>query len=260
MAAAMDDGGVTVRDRPIHRGYPHPHHLLVGNEAGMKELGRGVVVAPGAEPPAGWEGAPRIRVDDESAAGPLHEAWTQRRPVVVELAVDAGALQRPETDARPPYVLDPGFKFNRERLQFLVWANTYDARPGEPVWWHGVRAARLGADRSAGPADVGPARRHARPGATAGPAARSDTGSAGTWSSTGTPSTPAVLTVGPVRRRRRPTWRRISWPPSAHPGGPARIIAPAGSGKTRVLTERHPPPAGSTGATSRSSSPPWPTT
>jgi 2-polyprenyl-3-methyl-5-hydroxy-6-metoxy-1,4-benzoquinol methylase len=32
MAAAMADGGLTVRDRPIHRGYPHPHHLLVGHK------------------------------------------------------------------------------------------------------------------------------------------------------------------------------------------------------------------------------------
>jgi len=34
MAAAMVAGGVTVRDRPVHRGYPHPHHLLVGTKAG----------------------------------------------------------------------------------------------------------------------------------------------------------------------------------------------------------------------------------
>jgi 2-polyprenyl-3-methyl-5-hydroxy-6-metoxy-1,4-benzoquinol methylase len=34
MAAAMAEGGLTVRDRPIHRGYPHPHHLLVGTKAG----------------------------------------------------------------------------------------------------------------------------------------------------------------------------------------------------------------------------------
>jgi 2-polyprenyl-3-methyl-5-hydroxy-6-metoxy-1,4-benzoquinol methylase len=32
MAAAMAEGGLTVRDRPIHRGYPHPHHLLVGHK------------------------------------------------------------------------------------------------------------------------------------------------------------------------------------------------------------------------------------
>ena len=32
MAAAMVDGGLVVRDRPVHRGYPHPHHLLVGTK------------------------------------------------------------------------------------------------------------------------------------------------------------------------------------------------------------------------------------
>ena len=34
MAEAMAGGGLTVRDRPIHRGYPHPHHLLVGQKPG----------------------------------------------------------------------------------------------------------------------------------------------------------------------------------------------------------------------------------
>jgi hypothetical protein len=119
----------------------------------MNPLGRGVVVAPGAEPPAAWAGAARIQVEDESAAVALHEAWSQRRPVVVELGIDAGELKQPETDARPPYSLGPGFEFARERLHFLVWANTYDARAGEPVWWHGVRAGRLGA-QPGGPADV----------------------------------------------------------------------------------------------------------
>ena len=34
MAAAMVAGGLTVRDRPIHRGDPQPHHLLVGHKPG----------------------------------------------------------------------------------------------------------------------------------------------------------------------------------------------------------------------------------
>ena len=34
LAAPMVAGGLTVRDRPIHRGYPHPHHLLVGRKPG----------------------------------------------------------------------------------------------------------------------------------------------------------------------------------------------------------------------------------
>lgn len=32
MASAMVEGGLAVRDRPLHRGYPHPHHLLVGTK------------------------------------------------------------------------------------------------------------------------------------------------------------------------------------------------------------------------------------
>ena len=45
-----------------------------------------------------------------------------------------------------------------------MWANTYDARGGEPVWWHGRKAARRFADRGVdegGPADMSARRRHA---------------------------------------------------------------------------------------------------
>ena len=206
-----------------------------------KALGRGVVVAPGAEPPPEWAAAPRIRVDGEGAVGALHAAWAQRRPVVVELGMDAGDLKRPETESRPPYEVGPGFDFTRERLHFLVWANTYDCRSGEPVWWHGVRAARLGAEVG-GPADV------VLPGGT--PA----------WCDGGPRQTLAVdhavvhrdsidagrLTVARAAPPPRSEGRSGPWAELApdqlaaveHPGGPARIIAPAGSGKTRVLTER----------------------
>ena len=34
LAAAMAAGGLAVRDRPLHRGYPHPHHLLMGRKPG----------------------------------------------------------------------------------------------------------------------------------------------------------------------------------------------------------------------------------
>jgi DNA helicase-2/ATP-dependent DNA helicase PcrA len=199
----------------------------------MNPLGRGVVVAPGAEPPAAWAGAARIQVEDESAAVALHEAWSQRRPVVVELGIDAGELKQPETDARPPYSLGPGFEFARERLHFLVWANTYDARAGEPVWWHGVRAGRLGA-QPGGPADV------VLPDGT--PA----------WCDGGPRQALAGVEHSVVHRDSIDAGRlsvATDRPPAAalapdqlaavsHAGGPARIIAPAGSGKTRVLTER----------------------
>src|SRR2546423_11032680 len=87
-------------------------------------------------------------------AGWLDGASSEGRGGVVNVPVPGDARGEAEGEGRPPYELDPGFTFERERLQFLVWANNYDARkPGEPVWWHGVRASRIGATLG-GPADV----------------------------------------------------------------------------------------------------------
>ena len=58
-------------------------------------------------------------------------------------------------------------------------------------------------------------------------------------SSTASPSSAATCRpLGSRHRQLRRRWPPTSWPPSIHAGGAARIIAPAGSGKTRVLTER----------------------
>ncbi|MDP8938661.1 MAG: hypothetical protein M3O23_13200, partial [Actinomycetota bacterium] len=124
---------------------------------GPAALGRGVVVGPGAAAPPGWDDVPRVRVDDETAAGALHRAWARREPVVVELGVDPALLKEPEVERRPPWRLGPGFELERERLHFLVWANTYDGRDPDrpPVWWHGVRAARLEGAEPAGPGVAG---------------------------------------------------------------------------------------------------------
>ncbi len=201
---------------------------------GPSALGRGIVIAPGAEAPSGWAGTERLRVDDVRAASALHDAWSGRRSVVVELGIDAGELKAPETDARAPYQLGPGFEFARERLHFLVWANTYDGRgAGEPVWWHGVRAGRLGATVG-GPADVVLA------------------DGTPVWCDGGPRQSLAGVDHALVHRDSidagRLTVARVVPPTAAlapdqlaavaHAGGPARIIAPAGSGKTRVLTER----------------------
>ncbi len=201
---------------------------------GPDTLGRGLVVSPGGARPEGWDGIPVVRADGGGAVDELHRAWAARAPVVVELAVDAGELRRPEVETRPPYEVGPGFEFTRERLHFLVWANTYDGRVegAEPVWWHGVRAGRLGATVG-GPADV----------------VLADGTPA--WCDGG-PRQALSLTEAVVHRDSIDAGRLTvarSRPPAAtlapdqlaaveHPGGPARIIAPAGSGKTRVLTER----------------------
>ena len=244
---------------------------------GPEELGRGLVVLPGASAPAPFAAAPRVTVDAAvleslpvmaATAAVLHEAWDERRRVVVELGVPLGALREPEVERRPPYELDPGFTFERERLQFLVWANNYDARkPGDPVWWHGVRASRLGATLE-GPADVvlpdgnpawcdgGPRRPLRSPEDATGCA-----GGASTAVNTLGAQPVALLGEAAASARGEPvvvhrdsidggflTPARYGEPNAAlapdqlaavaHPGGPARIIAPAGSGKTRVLTER----------------------
>jgi DNA helicase-2/ATP-dependent DNA helicase PcrA len=205
-------------------------------------FGRGLVVGPSGEVPAGWDTVERVTVDDASLAEPeavtglLHAAWSQRRRLVVELAVPAEDLRAPESERRPPYEVGPGHELARERLQFLVWANTYDGRrPGqEPVWWHGVRAGRLDPQAApGGPADL--VLGDGRP----------------VWCDGG-PRRPLAVTEAVIHRDSIDAGRLTTarhTPPSAelaadqlaavgHPGGPARIIAPAGSGKTRVLTER----------------------
>jgi DNA helicase-2/ATP-dependent DNA helicase PcrA len=208
------------------------------------ELGRGVVVSAGEDPPAPWSGCPRVSVGPAQLADPtavvaqLHAAWLERRPVVVELGVDPDSLRAPQQHTGPVHRLTPAFEFALERLHFLVWANNYDARGGETIWWHGRKAARL-AERSGvtsgGPADIVLAN---------GTPLYVDGG----------PPDPPVLACGTgvVHRWSAEAGRleaAAQHPPDgdlapdqlaavAHRSGPARVIAPAGSGKTRVLTER----------------------
>lgn len=214
---------------------------------GPVALGRGVVVEAGGPVPSAWADAPRVRVDDAAVAAPevvvaaLHAAWSGRQPVVVELAVDPARFRTPPSHRVEPWTLDPSFELWTDRLHFLVWANTYDARAGDTIWWWARKAARLhpdGQETPDGPADL--------------------TLADGTpaWVDGGprTPFDPAVVAPGLVVHAESVELGHLSVapeprPPSAelaadqraavaHGGGPARVLAPAGSGKTRVLTER----------------------
>ncbi len=201
-----------------------------------------------AVPGDGWE---RLRVGVELFAGEfrdprsglaetvegLHRAWSGRRRVFVELDLPADAvrsLRQPVIEERPTYLLDAEFTLLTERLQFLLWRNNYDARSGEPVWWWARKAAGLGAQID-GRADV-----VLRDGTEA-------------WVDGG-PRQPLELPVvhaeslelGRLKLQPPPggaTGDGTSLAPDQraaveHPRGPVRVVAPAGSGKTRTLNAR----------------------
>jgi DNA helicase-2/ATP-dependent DNA helicase PcrA len=211
---------------------------------GPVELGRAVIVGAGGVAPAAWAGAERVVVDVASLADPaevvgrLHAAWSTRTPIVVDLAVDPARFRAPESFAEEVWRLGAGFQPWAERLHFLVWANSYDARgDGDPVWWWARKAARLGATEGA-EADVvlpdgSPAWIDGGPRA---PLATPAGGAAIVHSE--------AVELGSLRPQPAPVAPSAELAPDqleavAHGSGPARFIAPAGSGKTRVLTERY---------------------
>ncbi|HYZ99110.1 MAG TPA: ATP-dependent helicase, partial [Acidimicrobiales bacterium] len=234
-------------------------------------LGRGVVVNVGDPVPEPWAGARTVTVDEAALADPapvvatLHEAWARRRPLVVALGVDPGRFREPRSvEAPEPWRLDPGLELWHDRLHFLVWANTYDARDGRPpVWWWGRKAQRLGATLPGG--DLGPG---SDPGAgdvvlPDGTPAWIDGGPRGGLSPDAVDAAPVVHAESVEAGRLAPVppptqtgcsyaaYDRTAAPRTeggglapdqlravTHGAGPARVIAPAGSGKTRVLTER----------------------
>ena len=211
---------------------------------GPPELGRSVVVLPGMGPPELWNGRPKISIDPQAIADPraviegLQRAWFDRQPIVVELAVDSQVLLDREVCQRPVHDHSPDFEFTRERLHFLVWANSYDARSGAPIWWHGRKAARRFADlgvKDAGPADIELADGtplYVDGGPFAPSPLPSGVGIVHRWNT----EAGSISAVG--HRQADADLAPDQLAAVSHGRGGARVIAPAGSGKTRVLTER----------------------
>lgn len=209
-------------------------------------LGRGVVVDVADPVPGPWREAPTVTVDDTALADPgavvavLHRHWSAREPCVIRLAVDPARFREPRSVPGEPWRLEPDFEPLLDRLHFLVWANTYDARRAEPPrWWWATKAARLGATPTPkGPADVvladgTPAWIDGGPRGPFGAGALGDTAVVATESVTHGHLDVERPAVAPTADLAPDQLAAV-----AHTSGPARVIAPAGSGKTRVLTER----------------------
>ena len=198
----------------------------------------------GAPTPAAWEDAPVVTIDEAVLSKPaeavktLHRLWATRRRVVVALDVAPTRFSAPDTWSGSPWEYGPDLEAWYDRLHFLVWANNYDARgEGQPIWWWGRKATRAGATETlGGPGDV--ALSDGRP-------AWIDGGPRGPLAAP--PGTVVVhsesVESGSLRVLPPPIRPTADLAPGqlaavGQGSGPARVIAPAGSGKTRVLTER----------------------
>ncbi len=206
----------------------------------VARLGRGTIIDSSTGAPSQWTVAPRVTIDtglrdSAEALDVLHRCWSERIPVVVELCCDVDELRAPETEPAPPYQLSPRFEFGRERLYFLARANNYDNRSEKMIWGPAVEALRLGATPSDVADVVLPDGTHV-------------------WCDGGPRAGSLELPAGQALVHRNTLEQRLLTPDKQadthaelavdqldavlHDSGPARVIAPAGSGKTRVLTER----------------------
>jgi DNA helicase-2/ATP-dependent DNA helicase PcrA len=208
-------------------------------------LGRSVVVGPGQPAPPAWKGCERVPVvkADVATADAVGGAWRERKPLVIELTPGLGLDHPDEPPAESiarlqPWEWDFDLDLIGERLHHAVWANSVDARHGADRYRWAERALGLGARSDAsGQADVVlPDGRPAM--CDGGPLDASLAGRLGIA---------VVHRVGLDHRSLSPLGRPqpVGLPLApdqlaavGEPRAAARVIAPAGSGKTRVLTER----------------------
>ncbi len=208
--------------------------------AGPGELGRNLVVRPGDTIPEAWADSWMYSIDPEVLASPealvaeLLPLWHARERFVIELVGDL-SFDSNEATSIPSWELGPEFSFDVERLHHLVWSNSVEIRDGQLLSRVAARAVELGATLIDQPADAelrlgdgtevvldgGPLDPHV----VSLPVVHAVTLSAGQLEPLGKSLPRAELADDQLAA-------------VGHVGGAARIIAPAGSGKTRVLTER----------------------
>lgn len=228
------------RREPARR---EPAHTFLN--PGPSELARNVVIVAGGQIPEAWLGASRVVVDHavldapERAVAELTALAHAGERVVIELvgSIVSTFREPPQpTTSVAPYKLGPRFSFALDVLHHLVWANSIDSTGAEPQWLLADAVAALGAtivDDERGDVALPDGSR--------------------VWIDGGPPRCldpiegVAVLQAVSIEhgslRVPAPADASTELAPDQraavlHAGASARVIAPAGSGKTRVLTER----------------------
>jgi len=202
---------------------------------GPEELGRGVVVLPGQQPPAPWASVPKVLLGQPSSRSrrpwsrpstgrgwPAGAWWWSSRPIPGRCGRPSAASSpstrssRRSSSPRAPAVPRLGQQLRRARWR--------------AIWWHGRKAARrLGSDgvTQGGEADVTLADGTPSSSTAARPTHRPSLGS---------------RRRPPMERRRRAPRSGGQRPPAAelapdqlaavgHRSGAVRVIAPAGSAR-----------------------------
>ena len=210
--------------------------------------------------PDAWRDAPSVHlgrgdvVDQQRLRATVDELRAlrlarARHVVLVDPAVPWSRVLAPPRERRPLWTLGPGHRLLGDELAFLL-ADLVDARSGSPVWWPAVRAVRLGCTPL--PAHGAPDGRRPDVLLPDGRPARIEGGARGP-SRTADTAGHAADGIVQVHRESVELARTLDVERDAapaevlsdeqraavtHPSGPARVLAPAGSGKTRVLAAR----------------------
>jgi DNA helicase-2/ATP-dependent DNA helicase PcrA len=213
--------------------------------AGPPVLGRSLLLALGVDPPQPWASSPRILLNGVSLGSPetlraVRRAYLRRESVVYEVDPTLGVPER-GIDEREVWDVPPAADFAAEATWRLARANAVDARDfTNPKWPPRAMALAAGATPARG--------READVVLPDGRSAWCDGGPLHLWRKGDERFGDAVV-VPRIALAKGLLTPVEAQPPTAtlapdqlaavaDPSTRARIIAPAGSGKTRVLTER----------------------